>query len=119
MNLEYKKFYKALDKGEDSPVLPLFLKWDELSAIRDKEFDSKRKERVRDMFCFMCFTGMRFSELQSLRKEDVGEPSRKYLWVLSRNKELDDAVYSRLLDIASKNDFDISSVIRVNQNCDN
>jgi hypothetical protein len=28
---------------------------------------------VRDQFCFMCFTGLRFSELQNLRKEDVGE----------------------------------------------
>ena len=60
MNLEYKKFYKALDKGEDSPVLPLFLKWDELSAMRN-------------IFCFRCFTGMRFSELQNLKKEDVGD----------------------------------------------
>lgn len=73
VNQEYKKFYKALDKSEDSPVSPLFLKWDELSAIRDRKCDSKRKERVRDLFCFMCFTGIRFSELQSLRKEDVAD----------------------------------------------
>ena len=77
------------------------------------------QENDKDLFCFMCFTGMRFSELQSLKKEDVGDPSRKYLWVLARTKELDDAVYTRLLDIASKNGFDISSVIRVNQDCDN
>lgn len=48
----------------------------------------------------------------------VGDPSRKYLWVLSRSKELDNTIYTKLLDIAKSNGFDIDNVIMVNQECD-
>ena len=47
----------------------------------------------------------------------VGDPSRKYLWILSRTKTLDEAIYSKLMDHAKKNGFPIDQVIRVNQNC--
>jgi apolipoprotein D and lipocalin family protein len=47
----------------------------------------------------------------------VGDPSRKYLWILSRTKELDDKVYSDLLEIAKINGFDIDNLIKVNQDC--
>lgn len=68
---EYRKFYKILEKVDVSPQEPLFLQWDELKKLRDMKPDNKRKERVRDLFCFICFAGLRFSELQSLKKEDV------------------------------------------------
>ncbi len=68
---DYRKFYKALETSKESGPEPLFLKWDELIMLRDMKIDNKRKERVRDLFCFICFTGLRYSELQSLRKEDI------------------------------------------------
>ncbi len=73
VNLEYRKFYKSLNKSKDSLSRPQFLKWDELSGIRHMDCKNKRMERVRDLFCFICFTGLRYSELQNLRKEDVGD----------------------------------------------
>jgi hypothetical protein len=34
-------------------------------------------ERTRDLFCFMCLSGIRFSEIQDLKKEDIdGEEIR-------------------------------------------
>ena len=47
----------------------------------------------------------------------VGDPSRKYLWVLSRSKTLDNILYSELLDIAKIHGFDIENIIKVNQDC--
>jgi apolipoprotein D and lipocalin family protein len=47
----------------------------------------------------------------------VGDPSRKYLWVLSRTKILDDSIYTNLLEVAQKHKFDISTIIKVNQDC--
>jgi apolipoprotein D and lipocalin family protein len=47
----------------------------------------------------------------------VGDPSRKFLWVLSRTKVLSDEVYSKLLEIAKENGFDIGKLIRINQDC--
>ena len=37
----------------------------------------------------------------------VGDPSRKYLWVLARDLSLDATIYSQLMDHAKKNGFDI------------
>lgn len=47
----------------------------------------------------------------------VGDPSRKYLWVLSRSRELNDLVYSDLLEIARNNGFEIDNLIKVKQTC--
>jgi len=48
----------------------------------------------------------------------VGDPSRKYLWVLARTKTLDEATYSRLMDHADKNGFNTGQVLKINQACD-
>ena len=71
VNREYRRFYKDLEKGAEILQKPLFLKWDELRMLNELKLESKRTERVRDLFCFICFTGLKFSELQALRKEDV------------------------------------------------
>ena len=68
----YRKFYKAMGPAMESSRSPLYLRWDELMLMRAFVTTNRRMERVRDMFCFMCFSGVRYSELQSLRKEDVG-----------------------------------------------
>ena len=47
----------------------------------------------------------------------VGDPSRKYLWVLARSKSLNDRVYAELLEIARNHGFEIDNLIRVNQEC--
>ena len=48
----------------------------------------------------------------------VGDPSRKYLWILSRSRNLESLTYSKLLDIAKNNGFDINNIIKINQDCD-
>jgi len=48
----------------------------------------------------------------------VGDPSRKYLWILSRTKTFDDELYHDLLKKAEENGFEINKVIKVNHVCD-
>lgn len=45
----------------------------------------------------------------------VGDPSRKYLWVLSRNPRMDDATYIKLTEAARAEGFDVSRLIRTKQ----
>jgi apolipoprotein D and lipocalin family protein len=45
----------------------------------------------------------------------VGDPSRKYLWVLAREKKLDAATLQSLLDIAKMQGFDTAKIIMVKQ----
>lgn len=47
----------------------------------------------------------------------VGDPSRKFLWVLSRTKNLSENIYSELLKIAGENGFDTQKLIRIKQDC--
>jgi apolipoprotein D and lipocalin family protein len=47
----------------------------------------------------------------------VGEPSRKYLWILARDKVLESTIYEDLLKKAAEMGFDSKSVIRTDQDC--
>lgn len=47
----------------------------------------------------------------------VGEPKRKYFWILSRTPQIDSTTYVQLVDIASQKGFDTQRLITVNQKC--
>lgn len=47
----------------------------------------------------------------------VGDPSYKYLWILCREKKMDEATYQMLLKKAVENGFDIKPLIKVEQDC--
>jgi integrase len=68
---EYRQFYKQMEVPEVKSSMLLFLRWDELMRLMEYRTDIRRIERARDLFCFMCFAGLRFSELQNLKKEDL------------------------------------------------
>lgn len=42
----------------------------------------------------------------------IGSPNRQYLWVLAREPHLNDAVYSRYLELARAQGFSIKDVVR-------
>lgn len=42
----------------------------------------------------------------------VGTPDRKYLWILSRMPQMDDKLFSQLLEFAKIKGFDIQKIIR-------
>lgn len=47
----------------------------------------------------------------------VGEPALKYLWILAREKQMDEPTYKMLLQKAIDNGYDVKSIIRVEQDC--
>jgi lipocalin len=47
----------------------------------------------------------------------VGDPSFKYLWILCREKKMDEGTYQMLLKKAIDNGFDIKPIIKVDQDC--
>lgn len=49
----------------------IFLTMDELSKLYYHDFESERLNRTRDKFCFGCFTGLAFSDLDSLRSDHI------------------------------------------------
>jgi len=49
----------------------IYLTKDELLTLLNYDFDSKKLSQARDLFCFMCFTGLRVSDLRDLKREDI------------------------------------------------
>ena len=46
----------------------------------------------------------------------VGEPGRKYFWVLSRTPQMDDSLLNNMLDRAKKQGYNLDKLIRTEQN---
>ncbi|MBK5722628.1 site-specific integrase [Dysgonomonas sp. Marseille-P4677] len=51
----------------------IFLTWSELNQLREYQIPETKKylERVRDVFLFQCYTGLRYSDVYNLKKSDV------------------------------------------------
>jgi len=45
----------------------------------------------------------------------VGTPDRKYLWILSRTPQMNDKLYSQLIEYAKSKGFDVNKVIKTLQ----
>src|SRR5690606_18433557 len=65
-NLQYKKFRAKEDETE-----VIYLTMDELLALYNHKFETKKHEHVRDTYCFACFTGLRFSDIKQLRPSNI------------------------------------------------
>jgi apolipoprotein D and lipocalin family protein len=48
----------------------------------------------------------------------VGNPSRKYLWLLARAPQIDDQLYQELVEIARRNDFAVENLLKIRQDCE-
>ncbi|KAA6335899.1 Tyrosine recombinase XerC [termite gut metagenome] len=51
----------------------IFLTWEELNKLREYPIPETKKylERMRDVFLFCCFTGLRYSDMFNLKRSDV------------------------------------------------
>jgi len=82
--------------------------------VPDKRFPGRLKVRF-----FWPFSGKYYIlDLdENYRYALIGEPSRKFLWVLSKDKQLDSNIYNSLLEKADQLGFDTARVIVINQDC--
>lgn len=67
--------YRPKFKGAARKEALVFLTWDELMALWNWVPDSPFRGQVRDIFCFCCFTSLRYSDAVNLRWPDVGPES--------------------------------------------
>ncbi len=74
-NTSFNDFKPKLKTAQKQIV---FLEWDELIHVYNFKFDgdsAKRLEQVRDVFCFSCFTGLRYSDVANLKRSDISDDS--------------------------------------------
>lgn len=63
--------FKPKLKTNETKVI--FLDWKELMTVYNFEVPESKKylERVRDVFCFCCFTSLRYSDVANLKRSDI------------------------------------------------
>ena len=76
-NTDFRSF-----RGKTYETEVIFLNENELMELYNIELDDERLARVRDVFVFQCFTGPRYSDILSLKKEDI----RAGTWNLRQQK---------------------------------
>lgn len=65
-NTSYKTFKS---KSEQNEVI--YLTNDELMSLYNLEIKDAKLNRVRDLFLFQCFTGVRYSDIENLQRVDI------------------------------------------------
>ncbi len=75
----YKEYKISWKRGEI-----IYLTWDELLHLYQCPMPSESLAQVRDVFCFACFSGMRYSDLKNLTKDCVHDGYIRYNMVKTR-----------------------------------
>ena len=69
-NLAYKDYNPEL-KGTIRSQKIIFLTWEELMHLYKLEVKKHYLAQVRDVFCFCCFTGLRYSDVNNLKHSNI------------------------------------------------
>lgn len=64
-----QSFRTFRSKSEVNEVI--YLNEKELMILYNMELNDERLDRVRDIFIFQCFTGVRYSDIQNISREDI------------------------------------------------
>ena len=76
-----------------------YLTREELNELYTKKFGSERLEKVRDTFLFSCYTGLSFSDICDLTKDNIKQGIDGNLWIMSKRHKTGVPFKVRLLDI--------------------
>jgi site-specific recombinase, phage integrase family len=75
---DYRRFFEVRLKGIDSNRAEVYLTWEELSRLASVELRLHSERVARDLFCFLCFTGLRYSDLKKLTHDNITPTSIRY-----------------------------------------
>lgn len=112
--------YEIIDK-ETIRVINKCLKEGEIESASGKAFvvDRSNNAKLKVQF-FWPFKGdywIIFLDENNYNWAVVGTPSRKYLWILSRTKQMNKPILDSLIQKISEAKFDTTKLIYTNQDC--
>lgn len=65
-------FVTFKEKLKTIPAKVIFLEWNELMSVYNATFPNEpHLELAKDVFCFQCFTSLRYSDVKNLKKADI------------------------------------------------
>jgi integrase len=73
--MQHETFRPKLKGTDGNAKEVIYLEWEELLNLYSFNFPAGKNSlsAVRDVFCFCCFTGLRYSDVAKLRRSDVKE----------------------------------------------
>ena len=84
-NTDYLTYRPKMKTSQKTIVL---LDWDELMHLYKLTIPESKTylERVRDVFCFCCFTSLRYSDVYNLRRSNINNDSLEITTVKTADK---------------------------------
>ncbi len=83
-------------------VETVYLDDNDLASLINKKIDIPRIDQVRDIFLFCCFTGLAFSDVKALRKENLIKGMDGKMWIQKRRTKTKVLSNIPLLEIPQK-----------------
>ncbi|SHJ47666.1 Site-specific recombinase XerD [Tangfeifania diversioriginum] len=77
-----------------------YLTADELHSIETHTFRIKRLEQVKDVFLFVCYTGLSYSDLKTLTRDNLSKGIDGKTWIVYERKKTDVQARIPLLPMA-------------------
>lgn len=85
-SIEFKKI-----RNRENDIEVIYLTTDELTKLYNHDFKNDSKDRARDMFCFLCFTGQRHVDIYNLSNTNF---NGSYLnFTVTKTKTVDHRVF--------------------------
>jgi len=90
-----------------------YLTNDDISLINYRNYHTPRLERVKDLFIFMCGSGLSYSDLKNLKKEDIKESNGTFY--IQKERVKTKITYTSVLlpfavEILKKYDFNLPTI---------
>ena len=93
----------------------------EVKSIRGKAWvpDKNEPGRLKVQFFWPFAAGYYIFHLdrEHYQYALVGNPSRKFLWILAREPQMEEELYNELVEVARLKDFEVDKLIKVKQDC--
>lgn len=108
----YTKFTEFKATAKNSEII--YLTEEELMSLFSFDFKGNKKlSNVRDVFCFGCFTGLRYSDFSRVRKENIKAIDQKFYITITTNKTNDPLIVpltDDAMEILRRNNFKLPVV---------
>ena len=90
--------YKPELKGTKRSQRIVFLTWEELMHLYNLPIAKNYLNQVRDVFCFSCFTGLRYGDVKNLKHSNIKEDTIELTTIKTEDPLIIDLnVYSRAI----------------------
>lgn len=105
--------FNPISKNRATTKQVVYLDWEELMTVYNFHIPETKKylDRVRDVFCFCCFTSLRYSDVANLKRGDVNEKAIKVTTIKTSKKisielnKYSKAILDKYKDFTFENDM--------------